>query len=248
FLIANFYGANADWDRASNWYAARRRTPPGKFMFFIWDAERTLEAVDASSMDFDDDESPPRLFHKLKANAGFRTQFADHVQRHLFNRGALTPEAAAERFHRWSTEIDQAIVAESARWGDYRRDVHPYKVGPYELYTRDDHWRPEIKRLLTEYFPQRSAVVLKQFQAAGLYPKIEAPLGQRAGSKLILSATVGTIYFTKDGTDPRLPGGKLSPGAVKYDAPIPLNDRTNVKARIVSGLSESPEWSALVEF
>jgi len=45
FLIANFYGANADWDRASNWYAARRRNPPGKYQFFIWDGERTLEAL-----------------------------------------------------------------------------------------------------------------------------------------------------------------------------------------------------------
>lgn len=45
------------------------------------------------------------------------------------------------------------MLAESARWGDYRRDVHPYKEGPYELYTRDTHWRPETQRLLQEYFP-----------------------------------------------------------------------------------------------
>ena len=24
YMIANLYGANADWDRSSNWYAARR--------------------------------------------------------------------------------------------------------------------------------------------------------------------------------------------------------------------------------
>ena len=27
FMIVNLYGGNADWDRASNWYAARRRQP-----------------------------------------------------------------------------------------------------------------------------------------------------------------------------------------------------------------------------
>jgi hypothetical protein len=54
------------------------------------------------------------------------------------------------------------IVAESARWGAYRHDIHQYKTGPYEIYTRDQHWAPEIDRILTRYFPQRTAVVLKQ--------------------------------------------------------------------------------------
>jgi len=63
------------------------------------------------------------------------------------------------------------VIAESARWGDYRRDAHPYKTGPYELYTRDDHWRPEIDRLLKEYFPKRTEAVIKQFRETRLYPK-----------------------------------------------------------------------------
>ena len=173
FLILNFYGGNADWDRASNWYAARRRSPSGKFLFFVWDGERTLEAVDANTMSFDDDESPPRLFHKLRENAEFRRQFAARVQRHLFNGGALTPPAAAKRFATWAEAIAKPVLLESARWGDYRRDVHRYKQGPYELYTRDGHWRPEIQRLLTDYFPRRTAAVLGQFREAGLYPKLQ---------------------------------------------------------------------------
>ena len=171
FLIANFYGANADWDRASNWYAARRRNPPGKYQFFVWDGERTLEGVDANTMAFDDDQSPPRLFHKLRENAEFRRMFAERAQQSLTNGGALTPENAAERFRKWAKQIDSAVVAESARWGDYRRDVHQYKTGPYELYTRNDHWRPEIDRLLKEYFPKRTEILLKQFREMGLYPE-----------------------------------------------------------------------------
>src|SRR5205814_291533 len=94
FLIANFYGANSDWDRASNWYAARRRNPPGKFQFFIWDGERTLEGLEANSMTFDDDQSPPRLFHKLRANSEFRRIFAERARQCLTANGALTPEKA----------------------------------------------------------------------------------------------------------------------------------------------------------
>jgi len=88
YLIANFYGANADWDRESNWYAARRRNPPGPYQFFIWDGERTLESIDANSMAFDDDDSPPRLFHRLRANAEFRRMFAERARQHLTNGSA----------------------------------------------------------------------------------------------------------------------------------------------------------------
>ena len=169
FLILNFYGANADWDHASNWYAARRRSPPGLFQFFIWDGERTLENPDDDSMTFDDDQSPPRLFQKLRGNAQFRKLFAEQARRHLAQDGALGPAKAAERYRLLSKNIGSAVVAESARWGDYRRDVHPYKTGPYELYTRDLHWRPEVDRLLTEYFPKRTDAVTRQFREAGLY-------------------------------------------------------------------------------
>ena len=101
--------------------------------------------------------------------------FADHVGKHLLNRGALTPDAAAGRYRARADEIGTAIIAESARWGDYRRDVHPYKTGPYELYTVNEHWQPEIKRLLGDYFPKRTKAVREQFRALGLYPRVDVP-------------------------------------------------------------------------
>jgi hypothetical protein len=170
YTIANLYGANADWDRASNWYAGRRRKPPGLFQFFVWDAERTLESVEANTIDADDDESPLRLFQKLRQCDEFRSGFAARARLLLEDKGPLGPSAAAERYRRLARQIDSAILMESARWGDYRRDVHPYKVGPYELYTRDEHWRPETDRLLGEYFPNRTGELLRQFHAAGLGP------------------------------------------------------------------------------
>jgi hypothetical protein len=161
YMLLNFYGGNADWDRASNWYAARRR-PSGKFHFFVWDGERTLEGIDANTISFDDDQSPPRLFQKLRQNDEFKKLFQQRAQLHLTGNGALTPQAAAQRYQEWSDKLQFAILAESARWGAYRHDIHQYRTGPYEIYTRDQFWTPEIHRLLTEYFPQRTAVVLKQ--------------------------------------------------------------------------------------
>jgi hypothetical protein len=170
YMALNLYAANGDWDRHSNWYAARRRHPPGPFHFFAWDGERSIERIEDDILAFDDDQSPARLFQKLRENAEFRRRFAERVQRHLSGSGALTPAAAAARFRKLADQLDTAVVVESARWGDYRRDVHPYKVGPYALYTRDDHWRPEVQRLLKEYFPKRTAAVLQQFRKAGLFP------------------------------------------------------------------------------
>jgi hypothetical protein len=245
FMILNHYGANNDWDHASNWYAARRRQPASPFLFFIWDGERTLESVEANTLSFDDDFSPPRLFHKLSESPEFRVAFGDRVHRHLAGRGALAPETAAQRFRVLSQLLDSAIVAESARWGDYRRDVHRYKVEPYELYTRDDHWRPEIQRLLTDYFPRRTAVLLKQFQEAELYPRLEAPVSRIQSGHIVLSAPSGAIYFTEDGTDPRLPGGALSAKAQRYQEALAAGGQWRARARLEE--NGHVTWSALVQ-
>ncbi|HUS37457.1 MAG TPA: CotH kinase family protein [Verrucomicrobiae bacterium] len=166
FMLLNYYGANADWDGSSNWYAARQRTPQGRFHFFVWDGERTLEDPNANTLSADDDQSPTRLFHKLAANEGFRKLFATRVDLHLKN--ALAPETAARRFRELADRLRVPIVAEAARWGAYRHDAHQYKTGPYERYTRDTHWTPEINRILTTYFPNRNEALGAQLKTAGL--------------------------------------------------------------------------------
>ncbi len=170
YLLLNLYGANHDLDGASNWYAARRREPPGPFHFFVWDGERTLEDPDASILDADPENSPLRLFQRLRGHPQFRDLFRERARLHLTGDGALTPARAGARYERLASKLDPAIAAESARWGDYRRDVHPYKVGPYALHTRDEHWRPEVKRLLDDYFPRRTRTLVAQLRAADLFP------------------------------------------------------------------------------
>ncbi len=170
YMVLNLYGANGDWDRGSNWYAVRRRNPSGRYLFLVWDGERTLEGIDDNHLNDDDDESPTRLFQKLRGNAEFRRTFSERARQHLTGSGVLAPAEAAARYRSLAEILDPAIPAEAARWGHYRRDVHPFKLGPYEIYTREEHWRPEVKRLLEEYFPHRARVVQKQFSAAGLLP------------------------------------------------------------------------------
>ena len=170
YLILNLYAGNSDWDRSANWYAARPRIPGGRFRFFVWDAERTLEAADADTINFDDDECPARLFQKLSENAKFHSFFAERVQLLCSNNGPLAPKVAAERYRALANSIQKAVPAEAARWGAYRRDVHPYKTGPYERYTCEEHWRVEVSRILNDYFPERLAFLLNQLRERGLFP------------------------------------------------------------------------------
>ena len=51
------------------------------------------------------------------------------------------------------------------------------------------------------------------------------------------------MYYTLDGSDPRLIGGKISPVAQKYSRPVRLDKTRVVKVRVLFG----DEWSAIDE-
>jgi hypothetical protein len=169
YLILNFYAGNLDWDRSANWYAIRPRTPGGRFQFLVWDGECTLGNADVSTLAFDDDESPPRLFHKLSENAEFRKLFSIRAHRLLLNGGPLTCEESSKRYKALAYSIALALTVEAARWGTYRRDVQPFQTGPFEGYTVEKKWLQETNRILTEYFPQRRNTLLGQFNECGLF-------------------------------------------------------------------------------
>ncbi len=53
-----------------------------------------------------------------------------------------------------------------------------------------------------------------------------------------------SVFYTLDGSDPRLPGGAVSPAAISYTGPATLTGSTLVTAR---GLGENGDWSAKVD-
>src|SRR5258706_10769080 len=239
-MVINLYAANTDWP-GHNWTAARRRAPGAAFEFFSWDAEWIFSDVNANIVTVNSG-APGVLYSALRGHPEFRQLFGDHIQRHFFTAGVLTPAAVDARWMKRATEIDRAIVGESARWGDYRQEPPM---------TRNTQWLSEQSRLRTQYFPQRTAIVLQQLQSIGLYPSLKAPAFTQLGGSVPpgfqlyvtnLNAT-GNILFALDGTDPRLPGGAVSSHAQTYAGPITLNVHTVVRARVYDGAN----WSALVE-
>ncbi len=165
YLLLNYFAGNQDWGENKNWYAIRRRAPAGRFQYVVWDGEQVFHELqdDCVSNSY---ETPFRIAEELKGNAEFRLAFADRVQKHFFNDGALTPAACIARWMKRAAEVDRAVIAESARWGYYRNPVP---------FTRDRDWILEQKRLVRSYFPQRTGVVLEQLRAVGLYPKTGVP-------------------------------------------------------------------------
>ena len=242
YFILNIWGGNIDWDD-HNWYAARKREPGAGYKFFSWDAERTLESPTYDKTEvggtFGQRDKPSRIYKQLRANPEFRLLFADRVHKHMFNGGLLTPEIAKARYMELAAVVDKAIIGESARWGDYQRPAQPY--------TRDLEWITEQNRLMNVYFPVRTGNVLNQFRTDGLYPGVAAPSFNQHGGEvaegfsLSMTAPAGTIYYTLDGSDPRLPGGAVAPSARIYSSSVTLDATTIAKARVLN----NGVWSAL---
>jgi hypothetical protein len=180
-----------------------------------------------------------------RGNADYRFRFADRVQQHFFHDGALTPENASARWDDVVDQIDGALIAESARWGDYRRDVAP--SGDRTLYTQEEHWRPAVEELKTTYFPTRTAVVLNQMRAVNLYPSIDAPVFSQYGGDVAAGYSLTLdgeypIFYTLDSSDPRLPGGEMNPAAIEYTGSIAVTESVRITARAKGGRGG---WSAL---
>jgi hypothetical protein len=179
------------------------------------------------------------VYAALSQNAEFRVRFADQVFRNYFGNGPLTPKNAEARWLARASEIDRAIVGESARWGDFRREPP---------YTRDAEWIAEQNRLRMEYFPQRTDIVVAQLREVGMYPSIDPPGLEvpngfvEAGFELLFSTPLGKTHFTLDGSDPRLEGGAVSASSqLDTGEPIRLAETTRVRARAL----HQGEWSAL---
>ena len=127
FYTGDLDAAITDWGNnewTNNWFGIRNRQSRGGFRFFVHDAEWGLLDVQENRLgpwpagNTFEQSNPQWIHQRLMANDHYRLRFADRVQRHLFQDGALTPPAALERLQQRVDQIELAIIAESARWGD----------------------------------------------------------------------------------------------------------------------------------
>lgn len=228
YILFQIYATNHDGpNNQNNFRALRKREINGQYRFYFWDMEYTLWDQNENTLSSmaTTGETVYRMFSQLRANAEFRLRFADHVQKHCFNEGALTPARSIARWQARAAELYSSILAESARWGDARREPP---------FTRNVEWETERTRLVGTYFPQRTGIMLGHLQAANLFPTVVAPSFNQHGGNVssgfnaAITAPAGTIYYSLDGSDPRSGGSVYSaPIALASPGHIVISTRTN---------------------
>lgn len=216
FQLIQRFGGNKDLKVDGNWRAAgggpfSDPTDMRPWKLYSWDGERVLESPSETQVPLD----PMNIRGSLESMPEYRQRFADRAYMHLTGDGALTPEKCRARWEKHASAIDKAIIAESARWGDHRQST------PFD---RDD-WLTEQNRLYNTYFTVRTNNVINNLRNAGLFPALDPPAfsvnGQPSsggfvggGNSLSIDGEDGTIYYTTDGSDPRLPDGSINPNAL----------------------------------
>jgi len=136
------------------------------------------------------------------------------MYRNYFNNGAMTPSATDARLVVRLDEIRDSFLLEAARWG----------------YVSPATWESNAAAIRANLFPYRPGELIAQWRNFGWFPSFDPPTlnqfgGQvDSGFEVTLSTPVGSIYYTLDGSDPRLPGGGVSSNALLYSSSSSLEE------------------------
>ena len=266
------YDSPAASSKANNLYAVRDRDDNDDglksqgFYFLRHDAEHTMGKH--ANSEYSDNPTgygtteahsnfskleafnPAELHYKLCANPEYKMAFADRFYKHcLAQGGALTVPEATKRFQSRMAEIDDVIVCESARWA----------TGGQTRQT----WLSACGACFT-FITNRMPYMLSQYRARGWYPSIDAAValngsGAALSDDMVVAADdqlylsgggAGTVYYTLDGSDPRVEGGEIAAGAIQYSgadpAPIdvPVIAKGDVWKYSDAGAKPADNWTA----
>ena len=251
YCLLNAYTAMGDWP-ANNWRAGRERSTNGIWRFHVWDAEWgfgiyanpgllitrdsfsfTGTGTEDAGLNSTVNSEIARLYQALRVNREFRLLWADRIQKHFFNGGALTGLNISNRFNELRAQIEpsfsppQAMDIEILQWA---RDRFPIVMGQFNTYGLYGYSNVQYG-----VFASSNTPAFNQFGgrvASGFLLTMTNPLG-------------GPIYYTTNGDDPRVPfNAAVSNSALTYTDPIALNQTVLIKAR---SLHNGTNWSALAE-
>jgi len=140
------------------------------------------------------------------------------------------------RVDEMASQLREAQARNFRRWPILGRYVHPnWYVG--RTYDEEVRW-------MKQWIQNRLQWIDGQYLSAPNLSLKDSSLA--SGASLTLDAKAGKIFYTLDKTDPRLPGGAVSPSARLYTSPITLKESTQIFARARSGNTwSSPTVSPL---
>ena len=217
YLIVNWYMGNNDWPH-KNYYHGRERdlldnapftgTRSSNGMhFFCWDAEWSL-FLNSSSDKTGSTSGVAEPYGDLRSSREFRVRFGDRAHRALFNDGAMTPQKCLDRYAEICRNHRSILIPELARWGDQHGTQRTIQ-----------HWINEYDHIRDDWLATRSPEFVSVLRGANLYPQLSAVTysthgGNAPAGGITMFTDADTIYYTLDGTDPRLIGGEIRPGAL----------------------------------
>lgn len=217
----------------------------GGFRYLAFDSEHVLEGETQNVTGLNTANGLTRLYQALKMNPEFRLQFADRAHQLMFNNGPLTAANAKALYLQETAKVFPALATEEARWGTYRKDYRGdatvyYSRDPIVGVAASGQWTAEKNRLTVKdtgysggnnsgYFSVRGGILLNQYRSASslVYPTIDAAEWNQFGGAVTAGFTLtvanlaalpagAVLYYTTDGTDPRLTGGAIAAGALVY--------------------------------
>lgn len=246
YMIIETFIANMDWPN-NNWVAMANVKMGEPFRYAVWDSEIACFDPNSNRLNLNTTGYSPYALHNLlKVSPEYRLAMADRAHKHLFNDGALCAAVTTNVLEKLSERVRPALFAESARWGAFK---HDFIKSSYPIYGLKQ-WNTTIQNNKS-FWINRPGRYLAQLKAEGLYPQTGAPEFLRTGEdgkSATLSGPEGcVVYYTTDGTDPRVPfAGTVNTAAIAYvaDEEISVRERSVVYAR---ALSADNEWSALSE-
>lgn len=191
YLILEGYLGHRDWPH-NNWTAAREKSKGdlGKWRFYAWDLEHCFYDSDVNSS-FKTPSSGGNiqpvgiLYEQLAVNEEFRECFADRVQKHFFNGGALQSSNVIARFEELRDTMSGVL--------------------PNMNTSIRDAWAPQRPAAVLTSLKSKGLFAFEgpRLQINGAYYDNRAV---RKGDILTLenSHGSGVLLYTLDGTDPRI--------------------------------------------
>jgi hypothetical protein len=217
YLLVNWFMGNNDWPHR-NYYTGRERDlldpPPLKgsrtsegMHFFMWDAETSM-GINSSNDKTGDISGVAVPYGHLRNSLEFRVRVGDRAYRALFNGGALTAQPCLDRYAAVTRDHRSILIPELARWGDQHGVLRTLP-----------QWEAEYNDVRNNWLAVRAPAFVSVLKGANLYPQTDAPtFSQRGGAvspttPVTMATNADRIYYTFDGTDPRLLGGAANPSA-----------------------------------
>ncbi|MCA9152497.1 MAG: CotH kinase family protein, partial [Planctomycetales bacterium] len=236
YLLYEFWQATDALFFSGHWYKPR----DGKLHAGpIWDFDRGIASTDGRNNDptgWNVIRSAPIMWPRLFEDIEFRQALIDRWAE--LQQGALNLDNVLATFDRITTPLAEAAARNFERWPA----VAPRANGGY-FGVLDGTWQGEVEHM------RRAVIARHQWINSLFLPLPQFEFGPAAGNArqfvVSLSGNMAgdglTIYYTTDGSDPRLPGGSISASAQIFASSFVVDSGAVIRARVFDETFNIPE-------